>query len=142
MKLIGVTLRSLICSLYTISENHNLFKTLNLLNDLQLNINNDDCISIEIKNFKVISQLLNKTSLRRHSYSLIKPLLNQNSPLRFDTIEKNGINELFLIKKYLKKYKYHYRRYFFYQNGDYKNLLTDKELNMDAIKSLFLITGI
>ena len=48
----------------------------------------------------------------------------------------------FLLKKYLRKFKHNYRNYFFYKNGNFNNVPTEKEMNTSAIKYLFLLTGI
>ena len=50
--------------------------------------------------------------------------------------------EINLLKTYLRKFKYHYRRHFFYQNQNYETLPTAKEMNSMAIKALFVLTGV
>ena len=127
---------SLVCCLYTLSNKNKFFKKLNLKKDIFLNINNkNDYFLADLENFNEFYKLLNKLSLRIFAYKLIRPLVNKNS---VQDIWEDAI----LFKKYLQKFKYNYRLYFFYQNGNYHRLPTDEEMNMLAIKSLFFIVGI
>ena len=50
--------------------------------------------------------------------------------------------QLVLLEKYIRKFRRNYKRYFFYQNGNYANLPTDREINTYAIETLFLLIGI
>ena len=134
MEKLSTKLGYLVCSLYTLSEYHQLFKKLDLKNDIYINISNGDRFSRKIDNLGDFYLLLNKASLRRFTNFLITPIKS------FE--KEENYNETILLKKYLRKFKYHYRRYFFYQNGNYLNLPTNKELNGFAVKMLFLLTGI
>ena len=134
----------LICSLYTIAENNKIFKELNLKNDVYLSMLDSDHFSTNSKNFTDFYKLLNKPSLRRFAYSLIKPLLKENY-LIF-SYNKNVTREVFdettSLKKYLRKFKHNYCRFFFNQNVSYEYLNTDKNIDTHAVELLFLITGI
>ena len=145
--LLNIPLRSIICTIYTTSENHSFFKELNLNNDIYLNINNRDYFSSDVLHFKKFIEVLNKSSLRQFAYKLLKPILKLRSLQLTSTHQKNYRSEklsedICLLKSYLKKFKYNYRRYFFLKHGNYENLPTNKELNATAIKSLFVIIGI
>lgn len=136
--LLEIDLSSLICSLYTLSETNQLFKKLDLKNDIVTYINYKDY-------FHELYQLLNNTSLRRFVFKLLKPILN-NTYLKNSSIKtQDNINiiykeETVLLQKYLKKFKHNY--YYYYQNENFENSSTEKEINLSALKSLFLIVGI
>ncbi len=145
--LLGVNLSYLNCSLYTLCENNKIFKTFNLKTNILLDINNADYFFYSDQNFPEFYKTLNKQSLRRFAYVLIKPFqkvnyypfLSNNS----NTQPKEEIyKEINLLKAYLRKFKYHYRRHFFYQNQNYETLPTAKEMNSMAIKALFVLTGV
>ena len=136
------------CSLYTLSENNKLFKKFNLKNDLFLNINKEDHFTYKIGNFYEFEKLLNSLSLRRFAFRLIKPVLSKtyfsfSSLKEKETIKKKLYKkETILLKKYLQKFKYNYYHYFYYQKGNFENFPKEKEMNLAAIKLLFLIVGI
>ena len=133
---VAVSPSSLICCLYTLSNRNGFFKKLNLKKDIYLHIDSKkDHFSAESEQLDELYKLLNKPSLRRFAYRLIKPLTNKNSI-------QNNSGEITLLRKYLQKFKYNYRLHFFYRNGNYELLPTDKEMNMSAIKSLFFLVGI
>ena len=125
----------LICCLYTLA-NRNKFLKENFKKDIFLHVNSKkDHFSADVKQLGELYKILNNLSLRRFAYRLIKPLVSKNNV--------EDINdETSLLKKYLRKFKYNYRLYFFHQNDNYELLPTDKEINMSAIKSLFFIVGI
>ena len=125
----------LICCLYTLVNRNTLLKE-NLKKDIFLHVNSKkDNFSADVKQLDELYKILNNLSLRRFAYRLIKPLVSKNNV--------EDINdETSLLKKYLRKFKYNYRLYFFHQNDNYELLPTDKEINMSAIKSLFFIVGI
>lgn len=137
----------LICSLYTLCGNHKVFRKFNLKNDTYINIKNFNCLSYNVKKFYGFSALINKSSLKELSFGLLKPFLTSSdilTDLNFD-IKKalpTFYDETILLRKYLLKFNHNYRKYFFYQNGNFVNLPTNKEINMYAIESLFLLAGI
>ena len=145
---------SLICCLYTLDNKNKFFKQLNLKNDIYLDINNEnDYFSTDIKNFDELYKLINKIALRRFVFLLLKPIIIGPSIWNFEENQlfnpklstskfKTFYEDATLLKIYLQKFKYNYRLYFFYQNGNYEFLPTDKELNMFSIRSLFFLIGI
>jgi len=99
------------------------------------------CDSLKQENFSSLYRLLNKVSLRQFSYILISPIfqkqsyfIQENIPASFKTYW-----EIILLKQYLKKFKFIYKRYFL---NDVLNLPADKELNYFAIISLMMIIGV
>ena len=137
-----VDLSYFICSFYTLCEDNKFFRTFNLGNgNLEFKILDDTA------HRTVFSKLLNKISLNKLAFDLIEPLLNQNSILIESTsksIKKNGKldEETILLKIYLRKFNYNYRRYFLYLNDNFVNLPTNKKINMSAIECLFLLAGV
>lgn len=128
---------SLICCLYTLSSRNKFLKK-KLKKDIYLYINRrKDYVSADLEQFDELYKLLNSLSLRRFAYRLIKPL-----PLVDKSNVQDICDETVLLKKYLRKFKYNYRLYFFYKSGNHELLPTDKEVNMLAIKSLFFLVGI
>ena len=125
----------LICCLYTLA-NRNKFLKENFKKDIFLHVNSKkDHFSADVKQLGELYKILNNLSLRRFAYRLIKPLVSKNNV-------EDISDETALLKKYLRKFKYNYRLYFFHQNDNYELSPTDKEINMSAIKSLFFIVGI
>lgn len=145
--LLNVNLSYLNCSLYTLFENNKIFKTFNLKTNILLDINNTDYFFYSDQNFPEFYKTLNKQSLRRFAYVLIKPLrkldyypfLSNSSDTKF---KEENYKEINLLKAYLRKFKFHYRRHFFYQNWNYETLPAPKEMNSMAIKALFVLTGV
>ena len=140
-KIRSLNLRFLLCGTYTLKENHKIFKQITLKKDIYLNINLDGKVANPKKEFY---DLLNSLALRRFAYILVKPILLKNPPpFSFNLIGNKKIwNETILLKKYLRKFKHNYRKIFFFQNGNFGNLPTEKEMNTLAIKFLFLVAGI
>jgi len=140
-------LSSLLCGLYTLSENDKFFKKVSLKNDIFLNINSNDYFSPKLVNCHNFTKLLNKLSLRRFSYNLLKPVLTANY-IDLALNNNNGgrtkecYEEIILLRKYLRKFKYNYRSYFIEQSRNFNNLPSDKELNTSAIDILFLFSGV
>ena len=69
------------------------------------------------------------------AHNLLKPILLQPNGL-----QKNNDNKT-LLQRYLKKFKYLYRRYFCKYTKQ-NQFITDKDLNYFAIQTLFLIVGV
>lgn len=145
----GLNLSFLICGLYTLCEDGELLRKSSVKNQIYLDIKQGDDVEV-LKNVIEFYKLTNKFSLRNFSASLIKSLITLNFSSSFfiikneSLVEKNYVDEMspYWLKKYLRKFKYNYRRYFFYQNSVYINLPTNKQMNAAAIGFLFLITGI
>jgi hypothetical protein len=132
----------LLCSIFVLDTHNDLFKKLNLQKGIyftnQTYDYNLNCI-IDIEYF------LNKPSLRKFASVLIKPIiLNKckiySTSLDITTKPEMLENEL-LLRGYLKKYRSYYKQHFLSENSN-KDFLKDYELNVLAIKSLFLIVGI
>ena len=142
-----INLNSLICSSYTLVENNKIFKKLSLQNDIYLGAKGCNEFFADIEYFYEFRRLLNTTALQTFGCGLIKTILS-NSNYFVTSNDKNEIvtkeisNETRLFKKYLKKFKYNYRRYFFYSNGNFENFPADKEINSSAVKLLFLLAGV
>ena len=140
-------LSSLLCGLYTLSENDQFFKKISLKNDIFISINNNDYFSTIVENCYEFTKLLNKASLRRFSYSLVKPILTENY-IKHPLTTKNNewandcYSEIILLKQYLRKFKYNYRAYFVEQGENFYNVLSEKELNTYGLHTLFLLSGI
>ena len=87
--------------------------------------------------------VLNKRSLRQLVYTILEPfLLIENISFKSNTTKKNSFTKTVLLKKYLKKFRYTYYRYFQSRNNENYQILTNKELNNLAIRSLFTILGV
>ena len=137
--LIIPSLDYLICCLYTLSGSHKVFKKLNLRNDLDIK----HFSKFKGENFYQLENLLNKASLNQFLLYLLTPFLNLNDDLNGATKLLNCDRyQLVLLEKYIRKFRRNYKRYFFYQNGNYANLPTDREINTYAIETLFLLIGI
>ena len=139
--LYSLSLSSLLCACYTLTENHKMFKQLILKNELYFNKSQSAESSDSITEFQ---DLVNSPGLRQLAYILLKPLLKRNDPFLSSnrTINKEIWNETILLKKYLRKFKHHYMKFFFFHNGRSGDMLTEKEINSSALKNLFLLAGI
>lgn len=129
---VKIDLNYLICSLYTLSEYHILFKELNLKNTMFLNTNDDENY---IETIGKLYKLLNSSSLRRFSIILLNPILQKSNLNEIS-------NETALLKKYLRKFKYNYFKYFYRQYENVGRAPTPKEINIYSLKVLFLLAGI
>ena len=132
-----VDLKLLVCGLYTISENDRFFKKIKFKKD-KFSLDKQD-----LHEFRI---LLNSPPLRKFAFKLLKPLLNKNNSLSSikdnQFIQDESYNEIILLKKYLRKFKYNYYRFFYFQNISSRYFFTEKETNKIAIRFLFLLVGI
>ena len=128
----------LLCSLYTLIPNDPIFKKLCVKNKLHVTLNQE--IFHNEKSYLEFSYILNKSSLRRLSYSIIEDFLIKKTFPKESKIVRG--QETLLLILYLAKFKFTYYSYFFNLNEKTANLPPDKELNNYAIQSLFLILGI
>lgn len=132
-----VDLKLLVCGLYTISENDRFFKRIKFKKE-KFSLDKQD-----LHEFKI---LLNSPPLRKFAFKLLKPLLNKNNSLSSikdnQLIQDESYNEIILLKKYLRKFKYNYYRFFYFQNISSRYFFTEKETNKIAIRFLFLLVGI
>ena len=133
-------LSSLICSLLVFVPTDELFKKLDLKKDIYWGLKNK---SFALKNVEYFYPLLNKISIRRFSYNLIKPVISKQLPDSDIKKTKNNFNnETILLQKYLKKFKVFYKQYFLINEDNTNRLLTDKDINSLALESLFILSGI
>ena len=127
----------LICSLLTLAPHNPIFK------DLDLNKINEDYFIISLLEQKTLSQLLNQTCVRLIAYTIIQPLLCEDLNKEFKrSTRKIVFEESLMIRQYLRKFNYYYKS-FFYNKVHLNNCeITNKEINLRAIKILFFIIGI
>lgn len=141
-----INLEFIFCGLYTLSEFDVVFKKLNLQNILFSNTYNTNSLLSNFKNFSKFYKILNNRDLRIFSYILLTPL--RNDKYLYSSFTENGgieeeiYEEVILLKRYLRKFKYTYFKYFYYQNRNSGIGPTVKELNTIALKFLFLLVGI
>lgn len=141
-----VDLKIVVCGLYTLLENDGFFKKINFKKDVAFNVSKKDYFSSNSENFYEFKMLLNNSSLRHFAFRLLKPLLNKKNSSRSIQDKKVMQNEFYqeviLLKKYLRKFKYNYYRFFYFQNISPSYSITEKGTNTAAIKFLFLLVGI
>ena len=138
----SLELNILICSLITLLPNNVLFKELNIKKSFPYIRQDTNLILVELSYLENLSFLLNKQSIREIAYNILQPLLqeikNKNketSNLKVDSIEYRA------LKKYLQKFKYSYKKFFLKKTFMTKYILSEKELNLIAIKTLFVLVG-
>jgi len=137
----------LICAIYTlytlIPDNRH-FKSLKINTNHSSESEEYICKFLQQETFSSLQKILNKTSIRQFSYILLNPLLQEKGYYSNLTLPNNIKihTEIILLKKYLNKFKFIYKRYFLSDLFDLDNMPTDKEVNYFAITSLMLIVGI
>lgn len=138
----SIELNILICSLITLLPNNVLFKELNIKKSFPYIRQDTNLILVELSYLENLSFLLNKQSIREIAYNILQPLLqeiknkNKETPnLKVDSIEYRA------LKKYLQKFKYSYKKFFLKKTFMTKYILSEKELNLIAIKTLFVLVG-
>jgi hypothetical protein len=156
-------LNGILCSLFTISPNAELFKSFNL--ELNNYGSNKDYINMNSFEFKQLTVLINQNYIRQFAFDVSSLLLEKNNvffksneTLKVVNVfpglerlldDKEGSNyplvslsnKEIVLKKYLKKFKYNYFRYFSKPSGS-ESKTTSKELNFLALENLLLISGI
>jgi len=136
----SLRLSFLICTLLTLAPTDKFFQKINLKRDILLGGEKYDYI---LTNFESFYACLNKVSVRRFAYILIRPILFEKEIYSQEmNVKKEFYSQALLLKKYLKKFKFLYKYYFFLDEGNINLNLTDKEINLFAISSLFLLVGI
>ena len=124
--LIIPSLDFLLCSLYTLCGSHEIFKKLNLRTGLDLDIKNN--FELKDKNLYQLENLISQAALKQFILYLLTPFLTLNDDLNDATkLLKRDSYQIALLEKYMRKFRRNYKRYFFYQDGNYGNLPTDKE---------------
>lgn len=143
-----VNLEYVFCGLYTLSEFDSFFQKLNLKTNNFLSNKNEIIELTNLKNFSELENVLNNRDLRIFSYILLTPLRKKeyfNPPFsNTGILDEEICDEIILLKRYLRKFKYTYFKYFNCQTGAPHPFYTPtvKELNFVAIKFLFLLIGI
>jgi len=130
-------IRFLLCSLLTLTPNEKIFKTINLKKGNYRNLYELNYMMASETNLYAV---LNKRSLRQLVYTILGPFLLIEDIS--NTTKKDSFTKTVLLKKYLKKFRYTYYRYFQSGNNENYQILTNKELNNLAIRSLFTILGV
>lgn len=137
-----VNLECIFCGLYTLVEFDPVFKKLNLQNSIFLNTYNKNLSVNNLKNFSEFYEILNNKDLRVFAYILLNPLRNDKYLSSLFKENELAEEEVVLLQRYLRKFKYTYFKYFYYQNENFDSVPSAKELNTMAIKFLFLLVGI
>ena len=140
-ELLKVKINFLVCSLRTLSPNDKTFKNFNPKPFPTIGIDNGSTILAGIEDLVYMNNLLNKTSLRQFSDTLIKPVFEKEVFLS-KVSSKKLYKKTTLFKKYLKKFKHAYSRYFYCKISNYNEYPSDKEINTLALMSLLLIVGV
>lgn len=137
-----IEINILICSLIALLPNNLLFKELNIKKSFPYIRQDTNLILVELAYLENLFFLLNKQSIREIAYNILQPLLqeiknkNKETPnVKVDAIEYRA------LKKYLQKFKYSYKKCFLKQPFMMKYIVSEKELNLMAIKTLFVLVG-
>ena len=85
---------------------------------------------------------MNKQSVRKIAYNILQPLLQEIKKENEETFNlKRDAVEYEALTKYLQKFKYSYKEIFLKKTLMAKQIVSEKELNFLAIKSLFFLVG-
>jgi hypothetical protein len=147
LKLI-LTKNLLICSLLTLEPQNKLFTIHNIKEKIHLNYTdqnrNLNLVNLANKaNLHGIYMQLNQPTIRQLAYHNIKPFLIGN--LQEDLLSNQNNRQkiqILRLQKYLKKFRYLYKRYFSASGTNFDYVTKDKELNYFALQILFWIVGI
>jgi hypothetical protein len=133
----------ILCSLLTLAPNENLFKDLDIKKKVYVSTSDKDYLLDDSKKFIELSNLINKSSIRRLAYTILRShsIKNDKRWLRISP-NKQLFSQPTLLKKYLQKFKYTYYRYFFSLAEKPYISTNPKEINTLAIKSLFFLIGV
>ena len=138
----SIEINIVICGLITLIPNSLLFKELNIKNSFPYIRRDTNLILINLYYLENLSFLLNKQPVRKIAYNILQPLLQEiknnnkeTSNLKSDSIEYKA------LKKYLQKFKYSYKEIFLKKTFMTKHIVSEKEINFLAIKSLFFLVG-
>ena len=147
-----ISLRYLICSVYTLLGSDQFFKQMNFKDPTYLSKKNINYFLSDEKKIYEFYSLIKRPALKKFAFKRIQFFLNSNRIIQpkvkinvaFLTTENRNkfCYEFTLFTKYLKKFHYNYRHYFIYQNSDCITSPTDAEIGANAVKALLLILGI
>jgi len=132
----------LICSLFTLLPTDRLFQELNFNKYYSSTRLNENLFLTEFWYLDNFFLLINKPLIRQLAYTILQPLIQENSTLDNNVNRKNRSVEEQTLKKYLKKFKHFYKLFFLENSFLSSSPLTDKEINFLAIKILFIFIGI
>jgi hypothetical protein len=100
----SLRLSFLICTLLTLAPTDKFFQKINLKRDILLGGEKYDYI---LTNFESFYACLNKVSVRRFAYILIRPILFEKEIYSQEmNVKKEFYSQALLLKKYLKKFKF------------------------------------
>lgn len=133
----------IICSLFTLIPNDDLFKELNVTKYYSSTGIKNKIVLIESKHLNKLFLLLNRPLVRQLAYNILQPLLQESdhTSSHFSIINSDSSNHQALTK-YLKKFNYFYKLFFLETPVIAKSQRTEKEINFLAIKFLFFLIGI
>jgi hypothetical protein len=139
----SINLNLLICSLFTLIPNDEIFKELNINKYGYLLQTSEDFFLMDSYYLNNFFLILNKPLVRQLAYNILQPLFKETGNLNFSqlNIKKNSL-EYQALKKYLKKFKYFYKILFKEESLFNKFRRTEKEINLLAIKFLFILVGV
>ena len=139
----SIEINILICGLITLIPNSLLFKEINIKNSFPYIHRDTNLILINLYYLENLSFLLNKQPVRKIAYNILQPLLQEIQTKNKETANlKSDSIEYKALKKYLQKFKYSYKKNFLKKTFMTKYIVSEKELNFLAIKSLFFLVGI
>ena len=139
----------ILCTIFILEPHNPIFRYFIIRESAYYDNNNKTKIGLPLKDTEVLiglSELLKNSSIRQLAKDIVHPIYVNNHPPEDETYSQmfyqSFAEETILLKKYLSKFKYFYKRYFAMRNATLTPQLKDKELNYFAIHSLFLIVCI
>lgn len=141
---VSKTSNLLICTLFTLAPNENIFKLLNAKKTTIIKPKDVYLVMNDLQQFDDIYALLHKKAIIQLAYFLLKPLLGS---VRQGKGKFSGKEKIFqqtqtqLLLKYLTKFRYIYFRYFATKKQKVQQSCSKKDLNTLAIQGLFLIVN-
>jgi hypothetical protein len=133
----------LICSLFTLLPSDILFCELNINKYSYTKRISEYNVIIDSKHLGSLYLLLNKPLVRQLAHNILQPLIPEITNAQFLNLSKKSDSfEHQTLEKYIKKFKYFYKLFFSERFWLSKYQLTEKEINVLAIKLLFILVGI
>ena len=130
------------CTFYTLLQDNEKFRHLHLNGINYFQITNPNNPYKDIRACSSFRNIFHSLLLRNLTFRLISPLL-ENKVFNLISLNEQIYSRVdpLLLKKYLRKFRHNYK-YYFDQNVDSSETLTNKEINSLALESLFLLTGV